>query len=243
MTAPGSAPATRIEEIVDGIHRIHTPVEIPGGGAFSFNQYLVIDDEPMLYHTGPRSLFPQIRDAVSRVLPPAELRWIAFSHFESDECGTLNEWLALAPGAQALCSRVGAMTSVGDIADRAPRALADGETFAIGRRTLRWFETPHLPHGWDCGHLFDETTRTLFCGDLFTQPGGDTPALTRGDILAPSEAFRQAMDYFAHAPGTGAMLERLALVKPTTLACMHGSAWAGDGASLLRSLAASVARS
>lgn len=243
MPADPSVPATRVEEIVDGIYRIHTPVEIPGGGAFSFNQYLVVDDEPMLYHTGPRTLFPLIRDAVSRVLPPAELRWIGFSHFEADECGALNEWLALAPRAQAVCSSVGAMTSVSDIADRAPRALADGETFSIGRRTLRWFETPHLPHGWDCGHLFDETTRTLFCGDLFTQPGGDAPALTRGDILAPSEAFRQVMDYFAHAPNTGAMLDRLAAASPTTLACMHGSAWAGDGAVLLRSLAASLSRS
>lgn len=238
-TSPSSSP-TRVDEVADGIYRLHTPVDVVGG--FSFNQYLVVDDEPLLYHTGPRALFPFVRDAVAGVLDPAKLRWIAFSHFEADECGSLNDWLAAAPASEPLCSAVGAMTSVGDVASRPPRALADGEALVTGRRTLRWFETPHLPHGWDSGMLLDETTRTLFCGDLFTQPGTEAPPLVTHDILGPSEAFRLAMDYYAHAPGTGAMLDRLAAASPTTLACMHGSAWSGDGTALLRELKAALAR-
>lgn len=233
---------TTIDEVTDGIYRIHTPFEIPGDpNGFSFNQYLVVDDEPLLYHTGPRRLFDDVRAAVSRVIPAGKLRHVAFSHFEADECGALNEWLAAAPHATALCGRIGAMTSIGDVADRPARALADGETLALGQRTVRWFDTPHLPHGWDCGHLFEESTRTLLCGDLFTQPGSKTPPVTEGDILGPSEAFRQALDYYAHAGNTGEMLERLAATEPRTLACMHGSAWRGDGAALLRELAASLA--
>lgn len=239
MASEAPQPGTVVDEVAEGIWRIHTPLDaVPGG--FSFNQYLVVDDEPLLYHTGPRQLFPAVRAAVARVLDPAGLRWIAFSHFEADECGALNEWLATAPGSLPLCSAIGAMTSVGDVSDRPPRALADGEAISTGRRTLRWLATPHLPHGWDCGHLFDETTRTLFCGDLFTQPGADHAPVVSGDILGPSEAFRLALDYYAHAPDTAAMLERLAATGPATLACMHGSAWSGDGAALLRALSASV---
>lgn len=232
---------TRLDEIADGIYRIATPLDIPGDpNGFSFNQYLVVDDAPLLYHTGPRRLFPLVREAVAAVLSPDRLLHVAFSHFEADECGSLNDWLAAAPEALPLCSRVAAMTSIGDIADRPPRALADGESISLGRRTMRWFDTPHLPHGWECGHLLDETTRTLFCGDLLTQPGSRHEPLTSGDILGPSERFRSALDYYAHAPSTGAMLERLAATEPAILACMHGSAWRGDGASLLRELARSV---
>lgn len=227
---------TNIEEIADGIYRINTPVEIPGG-AFSFNQYLAVDDQPLLFHTGPRRMFPLVQEAVARVLPPESLRWISFSHYEADECGSLNEWLALAPSAQALCSTTAAMVSVSDYAIREPRALADGETLQTGRRTFRWFDTPHLPHGWETGFIADESTRTLFSGDLFTQPGRGETALTTADILAPSEAFRGQMDYYSHSKNAAPLFEKLAAFEPQTLACMHGSAWHGDGAALIRELA------
>lgn len=231
---------TNVHEIAAGIYRINTPVNLPDGSAFSFNQYLVVDDRPLLFHTGPRRMFPLVRRAVEALMPVERLRFVAFSHFEADECGSLNDWLAAAPEAEPACGSIGAMVSVGDIADRAPHALADGQTLALGRHTLRWFDTPHLPHGWDSGLMMDDSTGTFFCGDLFTQPGGGAVALTEADILGPSEAFRAPMDYFAHAPHTGALLERLAALRPTTLACMHGSAWRGDGAALLRELARSL---
>lgn len=233
---------TNVHEIADGIYRINTPVALPDGpGAFSFNQYLIRDDEPLLFHTGPRRMFPLVAEAIGRLLPVERLRWIGMSHFEADECGAINELLAVAPRATPVCSRVAALVSVSDIADRAPRALADGEDLRLGRHTVRWFDTPHVPHGWDCGLMIERTTGTFLCGDLFTQPGSGTEALTEADILGPSEAFRQPMDYFAHAPDTAGILERLAGEKPATLACMHGSAWRGDGAALLRALSAQLA--
>ena len=231
---------TTIDEIADGIYRIFTPVEIPGAGGFSFNQYLVIDDAPLLFHTGLRKLFPQVRDAISRVMPVERLRYLAFSHFEADECGALNEFLAAAPEAEPLCGRIAAMVSVGDYSDRAPRALADGEAVPLGRHVVRWFDAAHVPHAWECGFMMEEATGTLFCGDLFTQPGSSHPPLTTGDILGPSEAFRHQLEYYAHARDTRGKLERLAALNPTTLACMHGSAWRGDGAALLRALADSI---
>lgn len=232
---------TNIHEIATGIYRINTPVDTPGGG-FNFNQYLIADDMPLLFHTGPRGLFPLVREAIAAVLPPERLRYIGFSHVEADECGALNQFLAMAPEAVPVCSKVAAMVSVNDIADRAPQALADGEALKLGNHTLRWFDTPHLPHGWECGYMFDGTTRTLLCGDLFTQGGSGKDALVERDILEPSEGFRRTMDYYAHAPGTRAMLERLANESPATLACMHGSAWRGDGGALLRALAGSLER-
>lgn len=232
--------ATSVDEIADGIFRINTPVEIPGAGGFSFNQYLVVDDEPLLFHSGPRRLFPLVRAAIATVMPVERLRYVGLSHFESDECGALNEFLAVAPRAEPLCSRIAAMVSVNDVADRPARAMADGEVLALGRRRVRWIDTPHLPHGWECGYLFEEATATLLCGDLFTQGGARTPALTEADILGPSEAFRGPLDYYAHARDSRAMFDRLAATRPTTLACMHGSAWRGDGAALIRALADSV---
>lgn len=229
---------TNLHEVADGIYRINTPVTLPGGvGQFSFNQYLVLDDEPMLFHTGLRALFPVVSEAIRALMPIEKLRYVGFSHFESDECGTLNRFLAVAPRAEAVCGQVAAVVSVNDYADRAPRALADGEELSLGRHRLRWFDTPHMPHGWECGLMMDATTRTFFCGDLFTQGGNGEVALTFADILAPSEAFRAAMDYYSHAPDTDAILERLASERPVTLACMHGSAWSGDGGALLRDLA------
>lgn len=237
MSVSNAASGTGVHEIAEGIYRINTPVGMAGGPAdFSFNQYLVVDDEPLLFHTGPRKLFPLVFEAVSRVLPPRTLRHIAFSHVEADECGSLNDWLAAAPRATPVCSAIGAMVSVQDMADRPPRGLADGECLAIGGRRLRWIDAPHVPHGWDCGYLFDESTATLFCGDLFTQPGIGRQPLTEEDILGPSEAMRGELDYYAHSSGTGARLERLAATSPRTLACMHGSAWHGDGGALLRAL-------
>lgn len=230
---------TNVHEIAEGIFRINTPVSIIPGG-FSFNQYLIVDEEPLLFHTGPRRMFPLVREAVNHVLPVEKLRYIGFSHFEADECGSLNELLAVAPQAAPVCGQIAAMVSVNDVADRPARALANGEKLALGRHVLRWFDTPHLPHGWECGFMLDDTTRTFFCGDLFTQGGAGEVALTESDILGPSEAFRTPMDYFAHAPDTSAMLERLAREQPATLACMHGSAWRGDGAALLRALSTTL---
>ena len=243
MTVTNTQSGTNVHEIAEGIYRINTPVVLPGdAGAFSFNQYLIDDDEPLLFHTGLRHLFPLVEEAVASVMPVARLRHIAFSHVEADECGSLNQWLAAAPQSAPLCGTIAAMVSMNDLADRPPRALADGETVSLGRHSVRWFDAPHLPHAWECGFLMEERTGTLLCGDLFTQPGDGLPALTEADILGPSEAFRRAMDYFSHSKYAGAQLEKLALASPTTLACMHGSAWRGDGAALLRALANALER-
>jgi flavorubredoxin len=182
-------------------------------------------------------MFPLVREAVASVLPLERLRYIAFSHIEADECGSLNEWLAVAPQSSPLCGTVAALVSVNDLADRPARALADGEMLALGRHFLRWLDTPHLPHAWECGFLIEEQTKTLLCGDLFTQGGADLPALTESDILGSSEAFRHKMDYFSHTKYAHDLLEKLASTEPETLGCMHGSAWRGNGAELLRALA------
>ncbi len=232
-----AAAGTNLHEVAPGIYRINTPVQVPGGPDFNFNQYLVADDEPLLFHTGPRRLFPLVAEAIGRVLPLGKLRYVAFSHFEADECGSLNDFLAAAPQAVPVCSQVAAMVSVNDVADRPARALADGEVLKLGRHELRWVDAPHVPHGWENGFMMELSTRTLLCGDLFTQAGPGTMPLTESDILGPSEAMRAAMDYYAHAPHTAATLERLAREEPQVLACMHGSAWRGDGAALLRELA------
>jgi flavorubredoxin len=228
--------STRIDEIQEGIYRIHTPVpEVPGG--FSFNQYLIDDDQPLLFHTGPRALASAVAGAIAKVVPLARLRWISFAHVEADECGGLNALLAAAPAAQPLCGRIAAMVSVADLADRPPRALGDGEALSLGRRSVTWIDAPHIPHGWENGFLHETTTRTLFCGDLFTQPGADHPPITERDILGPSESFRRAMDYYSHTTRARGPLDRLAALDATTLACMHGSAWRGDGGAILSALA------
>jgi flavorubredoxin len=238
MGVTNSQSGTRVDEVADGIYRIHTPIkEVPGG--FSFNQYLLADDQPTLFHTGPRRMAPLVVEAIASVLPVAKLRFIGFSHYENDECGALAELLALAPDAAPLCGKINALIN-GDAFDRPARALGDGEVMAIGKHRLRWFDTPHLPHAWECGYLMEETTRTLLCGDLFTQGGSDCPPVATGDILGPSEAFRKMMDYYSHTKNARAMIGRLAAAEPTTLACMHGSAWQGDGAKLLGALAAAL---
>jgi flavorubredoxin len=235
-----AAAGTRVDEVADGVYRISTPVTLLPGG-FTFNQYLVVDEQPLLFHSGPRAMFPLVSEAVAKVIPLETLRYVGLSHFEADECGSLNEFLAAAPRAVPVCSQVAAMVSVNDVANRPPRALADGEVLELGRHQVRWIDTPHVPHGWECGYLFEEKTRTLLCGDLFTQGGAEHAPITEGDVFGPSEAMRAGMDYFAHGTGTRPSLERLAALKPQTLACMHGSAWRGDGQGLLLALAAAVA--
>lgn len=241
MTIINAASGTNVHEIADGIFRISTPINIVPGG-FSFNQYLVLDDQPLLFHTGPRKLFPLVHEAVQHLMPADRLRFIALSHFEADECGSMNEWLAAAPQAVPLCSKVAAMVSVNDVADRPARAMADGESLELGKHSVKWLDTPHLPHGWETGYLMEARTRTLFCGDLFTQGGDGTTAVTEGDILEPSEAFRIPLDYFSHSTNTRSLIDKLANEDPTTLACMHGSAWTGGGADLLRALGARLMR-
>jgi flavorubredoxin len=239
ITNPASG--TNLHEIAPGIYRINTPIDIPGAMGFNFNQYIVMDDEPLLFHTGPKRLFPLVAEAVGKLLPLERLRHVAFSHYEADECGSLNDFLAAAPAAAPVCGRVAAMVSVSDVATRAPKPLADGEVLRTGAHAFKWLDAPHVPHGWECGFLMEQETRTLLCGDLFTQGGSGAVPLTSGDILGPSEAFRKAMDYYAHSPQTAATLERLAREEPRVLACMHGSAWQGDGAALLRELSGVVA--
>ena len=242
MAVTNKQSGTNVNEIADGIYRINTPVSIEGGGGFSFNQYLIVDAAPLIFHTGPRKMFSLVHEAVASVMPVEKLRYIGFSHVEADECGSLNEWLAAAPQSVPLCGSVAAMVSISDLADRAPRALADGEVISLGSHTMRWFDTPHLPHAWECGFLLEESTSTLLCGDLFTQGGADLPAITESDILGPSERFRHQMDYFSHTRHAEALIEKLAVTNPTTLACMHGSAWRGDGGQLLRALAESLSQ-
>jgi len=239
---PNKNDSTRIDEIANGIFRISTPVPptaMPGG--FTFNQYLVVDDEPLLYHTGTSQMFPLIRNAIASVIPVESLRYIGFSHYEADECGSLNQFLEAAPKAEPLCSQIAKMVSVDDMALRPAHALADGEELRLGTHVVRWIDTPHLPHGWECGHLFETTTKTLFCGDLFTQGGHEHEPLVTSDILESSEQMRSALDYFSHTGKVVELMDKLAINSPRVLACMHGAAWEGDGAALLRQLAGRLA--
>lgn len=233
--------ATNIEEIAEGIYRINTPVSLPMmPGGFSFNQYLILDEEPLLFHTGPRRLFALVSEAIRSVMDIADLKYIGLSHVEADECGAMNSFLGVAPNAIPLSGRIAAMTSIRDMCEIEPKVLADDETLSLGRHTIRWFDTPHMPHGWECGLMLEESTKTFLCGDLFTQSGAGAQALVETDIWGPSEALRQKLDYYSHAPSSGKILERLAARKPTTLACMHGSAWRGNGEALLLQLARTI---
>ena len=230
--------SVRIAEIADGIYRLSTFVpEIAPPAGFTFNQFLVLGDEPLLFHTGLRRMFPAVREAVARIIPPERLRWIAFGHYEADECGAMNEWLAVAPHAQVAHGQTGCMVSLDDMADRAPRVLADGEMIDLGSgRRLRYLDTPHIPHGWDAGVMLEEASGTLLCGDLFTQIG-DGPALTESDVVGPAIATEDMFRYSSLNPGMGATFRRLAGLAPQRLALMHGPAFAGDGAAALRALA------
>jgi flavorubredoxin len=232
---------TRVDEVATGIYRISTPLDVIPGG-FTFNSYLLAGDEPLLFHAGYRKLAPLTLEAIAKVMPVEKLRWVGGSHFESDEFGALNDILQAAPGATPFGSEIGALVSLNDYASRPARGFADGEEFSVGSRRLKWLYTPHVPHGWDCGVLFDSSTRTLLCGDLFTQPGGNPPPITESEVLSASETMRGMMDYYAHARNTTAILDRLAGLRPSMLACQHGSAYRGDGAALLLELAATLER-
>ena len=229
---------TRIDEIADGLYRLSTFVpDIAPPAGFTFNQFLILGDEPLLFHTGHRRMFPQIRDAVARLMPPERLRWISFGHFEADECGAMNEWLAAAPAAEVVHGEIGCSISLGDAADRPPHRLGHGETLDLGGgKRVRWLDTPHTPHGWDAGLMFEESTGTLLCGDLFTQVG-DEAALTESDILGPAVAAEDLFRSSSLHPTMGATIRSLAALAPRTLALMHGPSFAGDGAAALDALA------
>jgi flavorubredoxin len=231
---------TQIAEIAPDLFRISLFVP---DLQLQFNHFLVRDDEPLLFHTGMRRMFPAVFEAVSRLIDPATLRWISWSHFEVDECGALNEWLARAPQAQPACGQVGAMVNLQDFADRPPRALAPGDVLSTGRHQFQWVPTPHLPHGWDAGMLFDTRERILFCSDLFHQMG-DLPPVTSedvvgryGDAIAAMQQHPVLMDYMPFTPQTRRRLQQLAALEPKMLAAMHGSSFVGDGAAALRAAA------
>jgi flavorubredoxin len=223
---------TRVHEIADGVYRLstHVPAVTPEG--FTFNQFLIDADEPMLFHCGQRGFFPLVREAVSRIMPVERLRWISFGHVEADESGSMNAWLAAAPNAQVVHGQLACDVSLNDLADRPPRALASGEVLDIGGRAMRWIDTPHVPHGWEAGIMFEETAATLFCGDLLTH-GGDGPAVVEADITGPAIAMEDIFHAMSMSPNTGEVLRRLAALAPATLALMHGSSFRGDGGAAL----------
>jgi flavorubredoxin len=225
---------TRVTEVAERIYQLTTVVP---GAPVVFNQYLVAAEEPLLFHTGMRTIFPAVRDAVAKVLPVETLRWIAFGHVEADESGAMNEWLGAAPQATAVQSQIGCMVSLWDLADRPPRPLADGETLDIGGRAVQWLDTPHVPHAWEAGILYETSTRTLLCGDLFTR-FGEYPATTDEDVVGPAvEAEDQAPGSLSLHPASGAVVRRLAGMEIETLALMHGPAFTGDCGQALLDLA------
>ncbi|MGH3292961.1 MAG: hypothetical protein ACRDP7_14240 [Trebonia sp.] len=224
---------TQLTEIAPSIYRLST---YDAGIDFMFNQYLVVDEEPLLFQTGQRALFPQVSDAVRRVIPVERLRWITFGHVEADECGSMNRWLAAAPDAQVAHGALGCTVSVNDLADRPPRSLHDGEVMELGTKRLRRIETPHVPHGWDAGLFYEETTSTLLCGDLFTAIG-NSPALTEQEIISPALSAEDVFRATCLTPSTGPTIRSLADLRPQTLGLMHGPAYAGDCVRALNDLA------
>ncbi len=228
---------TRIDEIAPGIYRLSTFVrEIAPPAGFTFNQFLIDADAPLLFHCGPRTMFPLVSAAAGKVVPLQRLRWITFGHFESDECGSMNQWLAAAPRAEVAHGFVGCMVSLNDMADRPPRALSDGEVIDLGGKRVRHIDTPHVPHGWDARVLYEEATGTLLCGDLFTHLGNG-PALTGEDIVSPAAAAEDVFQATSLTPITAPTIRKLSDLRPRTLALMHGSSFVGDGAAALRGLA------
>ncbi|HWF22722.1 MAG TPA: MBL fold metallo-hydrolase [Acidimicrobiales bacterium] len=227
---------TQTTEIADRIYRFSTFVPDVGPTGFTFNQYLIDDEQPLLFHTGHRAMFPSLAETVAQITPLDRLRWITFGHVEADECGAMNELLAAAPNAQVAHGALGCLVSLNDLADRPPVPLADGQVVELGAHRVRHIDTPHVPHGWEARVLYEETTNTLLCGDLFTQLGNG-PAVTTGDIL---DAAAQAEDVFRAScltPNTGPTIRRLAALAPGMLAVMHGSCFTGDGESALQALA------
>ena len=227
--------STTIAEIADGIYRVSTYTdEVPGG--FTFNQFLIDADEPLLFHCGLRGAFPQISEAVASVRPVRDLRWLSFGHWEADESGAMNQWLAAAPQATVTVGTLGEMISGSDQADRPIRVLADGEVLDLGGKRIRWIDTPHVPHGWDAGVIYEETTQTLFCGDLLSQTGGSAP-ITTDDIVAAASAAEDMFSATALTPQTAPTIRRLAELQPVTLAIMHGASFAGECRAALRAAA------
>jgi flavorubredoxin len=228
---------TKVDEIADGIYRLSTWVEeVAPPVGFQFNQFLIDADEPLLFHTGPRAMFPLVSEAVSRIRPVEDLRWITFGHVEADECGSMNEFLAAAPNAEVAHGVMGCMVSLNDLCDRPPRMLADGEVLDLGGKRVRHIDTPHVPHGWEARVLYEETTGTLLCGDLFTHLGNG-PAVTTDSIVEPAMEAEAIFHSTALAPSTTVVLEQLADLQPQLLATMHGSSFRGDAAGELRALA------
>jgi len=228
---------TATDEIAPDVFRISTFVPDVGPTGLTFNQFLIRADEPLLFHTGPRAMFPAVRAAAARLIPVKSLKWIAFGHVESDECGSMNEWLEVAPKATVAHGEVGCMVSLNDLANRPPRALQHGEVLDLGGKRVRHLDTPHVPHCWEARVLFEEVTRTLLCGDLFTHLG-KRPALTSNEIVGPAKEAEAAFKASCLTPTTGSTIRSLAELKPTVLAVMHGSSFNGDCASALRDLAA-----
>ena len=227
---------TRINEIADGIYRLSTFVPEVTPAGFTFNQFVVKGEAPLLFHCGMRGLFPLVSAAVAKIIPLDQLRWISFGHVEADECGAMNQWLQAAPRAQVAHGRTACMVSLNDLADRAPRALDDGEVLDLGGKRLRFVSTPHVPHSWEAGVMFEETTGTLLCGDLFTHTG-NTPALTASDILGPAIAGEEMFRSTSLGLATAPTIRNLAALKPRTLGLMHGASFNGDCAAALNGLA------
>jgi flavorubredoxin len=228
---------TSTHEIADGIFRFSTVVaEIAPPAGFTFNQFLVTGEEPLLFHTGPRMMFPLVAAAVARVVPLPRVRWISFGHVESDECGAMNQWLAAAPSAEVVYNRLGCQVSLDDLADRAPRPVNDGDVIDIGGRQLRVVETPHVPHGWEAQVLHEEVTGTLLCGDLFTQVGTAGP-ITTDDVVGAAVATEDMFHASSLHPSTANTLRRLARLQPARLALMHGPVFEGNAADALYRLA------
>ena len=228
---------TDVSEIAPGIYRLSTLVaEIAPPLGFTFNQFLVAADQPLLFHCGPRAMFPLVSAAVEKVMPVAKLRWIGFGHVASDECGSMNQWLAAAPDAQVVHGQTACMVSLNDLADRPPRALAHNEVLDLGGKRVRYLDTPHVPHAWESGVMVEETSGTLFCGDLFTHLGNG-PAITKDSILEPAIAAEEAFQATALTPQTAPTLRMLAALAPARLAVMHGSSFEGDCAGQLNRLA------
>lgn len=227
---------TDVHEIADGIYRLSTYVPEAAPGGFTFNQFLIVAEEPLLFHAGARGLFPLVSAAVARIVPIEKLRWITFGHVESDECGAMNAWLAAAPAATVAHGALGCMVSLNDLCDRAPRMLADQEVLDLGGKRVRHLDTPHVPHNWESRLLFEETTRTLFCGDLFTHVG-KVPPLTTSDIVGPALEAEKVFHATALTPATGPTIRKLAELEPQTLALMHGASTQTNCAPALRSLA------
>jgi flavorubredoxin len=228
---------TRTDEIALNIYRLSTFVpEVAPPDGFTFNQFLIVADEPLLFHCGMRMLFPSVSAAVARIMPVERLRWISFGHVEADECGAMNQWLAAAPNAQVVFNPLGCDVSVNDLADRPPRALGDGEVLDLGGWRVRIIATPHVPHAWEAQVLYEETTQTLFCGDLFTHVG-NRPPVTEEDIVAPAMAAEDLFGATSLGPLTAPTLRRLAGLSPRLLALMHGASYRGDGARALERLA------